>query len=87
MMHTFDEVLEHGFGNLEIGNHTVFQRPDSRNVGRCAAQHTFGFLSDVQLSAGSPMPSRVDGYHGGLREHNTLAAHVNQGVGGTQIYG
>ena len=38
-MHFFDKVLQHFFGNLEIGDNTVFQRTDSRDIARRSPQH------------------------------------------------
>ena len=78
-----DEVGQHPFGDLEVGDDAVLQRPDGNDVGWRASQHVLG------LSAHGFHRARgfVDGHDGGFIDHNSLALGVNQGVGRAQVYG
>ena len=38
-------MLKHLLGHVEIGDHTVFQRPGSANIAGRAAEHLLGFSS------------------------------------------
>ena len=38
-VHLVDEVLKHLLGDLKIGDHAVFKRPDGHNVARRSTEH------------------------------------------------
>ncbi|MNC85270.1 hypothetical protein D3C83_08610 [compost metagenome] len=85
-MHLLDEMLEHLLGDGEIGDHAVFHRTDGRDVAGCAAQHLLrgeAHLLDHLLAIGTAF--LADRHHRRLIQHDALAPHVDQGVGGAQV--
>src|SRR5690606_9564564 len=82
-MHFTDKVLEHFFGDLEVGNNTVFQWTNRSNISGRTAQHSFRFstycFDDFMAIV------MTDGHHGGLVKYNPAAAHINQCIGCTEI--
>ncbi len=64
-----NEVVEHLFGDFEVGDHAVLHRLDGHNVAGRAAQHVLGLLAHGFHFAGV----LVDGHNGGLVDHNALA--------------
>src|SRR4030043_185174 len=46
LVHLADEVLQHGFGNVELGDHAVPQRAHGDHAGRGASHHLLGFRGD-----------------------------------------
>ena len=84
-MHLGDKVLEHFLGDLEVGDHPVFQRPYGGDIARGTAQHALGFgAHSLDRFLAVVHPNRN---HRGLIQHDPLIAHINQRVGGTKIYG
>ena len=74
---------EHLLGQLEVGDHAVFQRPDRGDVGRGAAEHRLGLEADgVDLAAGA-----VDRDDRGLGADDAAAVDVDQRVGGAEVDG
>ena len=41
-----DEVVQHLFGDLEVGDHAILHRLDGNDVAGRAAKHLLGFLAD-----------------------------------------
>jgi hypothetical protein len=41
-----DEVAEHGFGDFEVSDDTVFERADGDDVAGGTAEHAFGVIAD-----------------------------------------
>jgi hypothetical protein len=76
-----DEVVQHFFRYLEVGNHTVLHWLNSHNVARRPAQHLFGFFAYGLNFAGV----FVDRHDGGLIYHNALAFGIHQRIGRPQI--
>ncbi len=87
-MHLLDEVLEHGLGIGEIGDHPVLHRPDGGDVARGPAQHLLGFHAHrchrAVAAEGAVLAHR---HHRGFVQDDALAAHVDQGVGRAQVDG
>ena len=81
VVHLADEVAQHGFGDLEVRNHTVLQRTNGHDVARCAAEHSLGFIADGKNAVGS----LLHGNDGGFTQNDTLVFHKDQSVGGPQI--
>ena len=46
VMHFADEVLDHFFGDFEVGNHAVTHRPDRLNITGRPAKHQLGLFPD-----------------------------------------
>jgi hypothetical protein len=85
-VHHLDELLEHLLGDGEVGDHAVLHRADGLDVARHLAQHLLGFLADGLdrlLAVGAAF--LADRHHRRLIEHDALAAHVDQGVGGAEV--
>src|ERR1035437_5976328 len=86
--HLADEVLEHQLGDSEVGDHTVLERPDRPDAVRGAAEHALGGEAhglDYLLGVGPVLLPDCD--NRGFIKDNPLAAHVDKGVGGTEING
>src|SRR5271165_4417012 len=82
-MHLADEMLDHFFRHLKVGNDAVAQRSDRLNVARGAAEHQLCFFAD-----GEDLFSAADAgdrYHGWLVQHDPPAFHVDQSVCGAEI--
>jgi hypothetical protein len=78
-----DEVPQHLLGDLEVGDHAVFQRPDRGDRAGRAAEHPLCFDADgVDVAA-----ERIDRDHRGLREDNSAPSHIDERVGGSQVDG
>ena len=87
-MNALDELLDHLFGDDEVGDHAVFHRPDGGDVAGRAAEHLLGgeadFLNDF-LTIGPAFLADRD--NGGFIKHDALAADINQRVRGAEIDG
>jgi len=83
-----DEVLDHGIGDLEIGDHPVFHRPNGFQFIVGPAVHSLGLqtygyrfpVSTVAIIIGD----RDDGW---LVKDNPLIFDIDQRVGGAQVHG
>src|SRR5690606_35751366 len=81
----FDEVAEHGLGNLEIADHAVFERAHGFDVAGAFVEHVLGGVADGHAAIDDLAGTFVDGNDGRLAQHDALPAHANRGVGGTQV--
>ncbi len=82
-MNLADKVLQHFFGDLEVGNYTVFQRADSGDVARSTAQHTFRFNTHCFNNLGAVMVTNR--HYRRLVQNNTATADINKGISGSQV--
>ena len=80
-----DEVLDHFFGDFEVGDHAIAKGPNGFHVTRCSAQHLLGI--DAHGVDDLATANIAQGNHRRLIQHNALTLHVNQGVGGAKVYG
>ena len=78
-----DEVGQHPFGDLEIGDDTVLQRTDGNDVGGGASHHVLG----VPPHGFHLVRVFVDSHDGGLIDHNPLSLGKHQRVGRAQVNG
>ena len=78
-----DEVIEHLFGDFEVGDDAVLHGLDGHDVAGGAAQHLLGLFADGFHFTGV----LVDGDDGGLVDDDALAGGEDQGVGGAEIDG
>jgi hypothetical protein len=76
-----DEVSEHLFGHLEVGDHPVLQRPDRGDVAGRAADHPLRLDPDRVDLAGFG----VDRDHRGLGEDDAAPTHVDERVRGAEV--
>ena len=82
-VHLLDEVAQHLFGDVEVGDHAVLERPDRGDRAGRAAEHPLRFGADrVDLAV-----ERVDRDHRGLGEDDAAAAHVDERVGRAEVDG
>ena len=81
VVHLRDEVPQHRLGDLEVRDDAVLERPDSDDVGRGAPEHALGLVADGQDHVGAAL----DGDDGGFAQHDAVVAHINEGVGGTEV--
>lgn len=58
-MNLANEMLEHQFGNGEVGYDTVLHGPNGFNVIGHTPQHTFGLMADSHQVFFAAWPSRV----------------------------
>jgi hypothetical protein len=73
-----NEVVQHLFGDFEIGNHAIFHRLDGDDIAGGAAKHLLGLFANRLDLAGI----LVDGDDRRLIDDNAFAARVHQGVRG-----
>ena len=81
-----NKVLQHLFGDREIGDHAVLQRPDSLDVARRATEHVLGGLADGRdaLAAAMAVPLTY-GHDRWLVEHDSRSTGIHQGVRGAEV--
>jgi len=84
-VHLADEILEHFLGDGEVGDHAVLERADGGDVARRAPEHVLGLGADGLDLLAAARRFLADGHHGGLVEHDALAADVDQGVGSAEV--
>ena len=74
-----DEVLEHLFSQVKMGNNPISHRFDGNDVHRRAAQHLLGLMSDrFHLTVGS-----VNSHNGRFIDNDSPSPSINEGIGGT----
>ena len=83
LMHLLDEVAQHLFADVEIGNDAVLQRTDRADVIRRAADHALRLGADCER----PPVFHVDGDNRRLVEHDAATAYVDERVSGAQVDG
>src|SRR5882762_3846576 len=78
-----EEKPEHLLGHVEVGDDAVLEGPHGENAVGGPAQHALRFESDA-LDLASSLLDRDDR---GLVQHDALALHVDQRIGGAEIHG
>ncbi len=76
-------MLDHFFGNFEIGNHAISHRPDSTDIARRLAKHHLGFLANRQHLCTATHFGH--GNNGWFIEDNALALHINKRICRSEI--
>ena len=82
-MHLADEVFDHLFGRVEVGDNAFPHRADCFDAARGAAQHQLGVLADGEHLFHAILD--VIGDHGGFRQNNAPALDIDQRVGGAEV--
>ena len=82
-MHLLDEVAEHAFGRVEVGDDAVLQRTDRNDVARRTADHGLSVGTDGNDAA----LGLVDRNNGRLVQDDAATAYVDEGVGSAQVDG
>ena len=76
-----NEIAQHFFAHVEVGNDSIFQWTNHFNMFRSTSKHSLCFPTDCnRLSV-----AHIDSNHRGLIQNNSLTAHVHQGVGGAEV--
>ena len=87
-VHLADEILEHLAGDGEVGDYAVLHGPDRLDRAGRAPEHLLGLGADRQDGAAVARTVFVaNGHHRGFIQDDTPIAHVDQGVGGTEVNG
>jgi len=79
-----DEVLDHQFGDVKIGDNTVFHGTDRFDVAGGLPDHLLGLTSDGQDTLLSVFVD-LDGDNGGFVDADTLTFYQNKDVGCSQV--
>src|SRR5581483_4660394 len=87
IMNFLNEVAEHRFGDLEIRDHAVLQRPDRDDAARGAAEHAFGLRAHGQNFFAPALVSLLHRDHRRLVADDALILDVDQSVGRAEING
>ena len=81
-------MLQHLFGDVEVGDHAVLHRANGGDVAWRAAQHLLGGKAHVLNHALAVGPAFLaDGNHRRLIKDDASTAYVDQCIGGTEIDG
>ena len=83
-MYLRDKVLQHFFGHLKVGNHTIFQRANRLNIARGSTQHALRFGAHC-LNRFLPIVN-TDGDNRWLVKNDPAFFYINQRIGSAQIY-
>ena len=86
LLYFADKVLEHDFSNGEVCDDTFLEWPDRLDISRCAAQHHLGLLPYRQHRFLRSKRTRPDCNNGGLIQDHAPVRHINQRIGGSQVY-
>ena len=81
MMDLLDEVAQHRFGDLEVGDDTILHGPNGHDIPGRASQHPFGFFAYGQ-DVGRPCLDRHDR---GLSQNDASIPYVHEGIGRPEV--
>ena len=85
-MHLADELLQHLFGDCEVGDDAILHRANHRDGTRRLAEHFLGALADgLDGLAGVGTALHANGNDRRLVENDAFAANIDQRIGGTQV--
>ncbi len=84
-MYLLYEILEHGFGDFEVGYNAIFEGSYRDDTSRRFPEHPFCFLSHGD-NPFCPALVLVDGDNGRLVRNYALSFQIDQCVSGTKIY-
>jgi hypothetical protein len=87
-MHSPNEILEHFTGDCEVGDYTIFHRPDGLDVPWSTSNHFFGGITDSQDAAVIAWARiMADGDYRGFVKHDPFVTLVHEGVAGAKVNG
>jgi len=84
-MHLSDEVAEHLLRDLEVGDHSVAQRPDGHDVAGRLPQHLLGLQPHGITVEQYFIGTLFDCHHRRLRQDNAFVLDANKGVRCPQV--
>ena len=73
--------MQHQFGDVEIADDAIFERPHGDNIRRRATNHPLGVCANGERTFGFG----IDRNNGGLVDNDALTTHQHQGVGRAKI--
>jgi hypothetical protein len=79
-------MSEHGLGDFKVGYHSIFHGTDGYDVARSATQHHLCLFTHCKDLACAPPVFPYRHYRRFAQDY-AFAFYINQGIGGTQIYG
>src|SRR5450631_2421641 len=79
--HFLDEIAQHRFGHLEVGDDAVAHWPDRLNMRGRLAQHLTSFLTHGEDFVGADVYRN----HGRLAQNDPFPLHVDQYVRGAEV--
>ncbi len=82
-MNLADEMLDHLFRAVEVGNDAVAHRADRLDAAGCAAQHQLGIFAHRQYLFLAIL--HVIRHHRRLVQNDPLAADIDQRVRGAEV--
>ena len=85
LMNLANEMFDHFFGHVEIGNHAVAHRPDCLDRSRGPAQHQLGILTHGKHFLFAIL--ELIGHDRWLIQDDALALHIDKRVCRAQING
>jgi hypothetical protein len=80
-MDLVDEITEHAFGDLKVGDDAVFHGADGDDGAGSAAEHALGLIAHGEHFA----RTLADSDDRGLTKHDALPLHVDEGVGCSEV--
>ncbi len=83
VMHLANKVLNHFFGNFEVGDHAIAQRANGLDVSRRPAQHHLRLVPNSQDLFLAFHIS--DGDHRRLVQNNTAPLHIDECIGRAEV--
>jgi hypothetical protein len=87
-MHAPNKILKHFTGDCEVGDYTIFHRPDGLDVPWGTSNHFLGTITDGQ-DAAIVTWARImaDGDYRGFIKDDPFVTLVHEGVGGAKVNG
>ncbi len=84
VMDLLDKISQHLFGDVEVGNDTIFHRPNGNNAAGGPAKHFFSFHANRQNLSLAHMVLLYR-HHRWLANDDTFSLQIDQSVGGTEV--
>ena len=78
-----EEIAQHLFGDVEIGDHAILEWPNGGNPLGGAAEHPFRFEANPFYAAGR----LLDRDDGGFVEHDPFTFDIYQRIRGAEVDG
>jgi hypothetical protein len=83
-VHLADEILQHFLRDEKVGDNAVFQRSNGGDVTGRTSQHPF--CIQTNRSHAFLVVLVTNCHHRRLVQNDAILAHVDKGVGGSEIY-
>ena len=84
-MDLLNEVAEHRLGDVEVGDHPVFERADGADRSGRFAQHLLGHQTNRIAVAQNLVRPAPDSHHGRFVEDDPFTLDADKRVAGAQV--